>query len=318
MFPRRLLSLFSALVLIFSAFLAQGQDCTHLVIFGDSLSDTGNLAHLTQEKYGVRIPGALVNYADGRATDGVETIPAAQKYFGLWVEQLAALLPAKPIITDSLDGGSDYAYGYATTGNGTTVVSPTPAFSVTVNNMGRQISDYLATSPVISHRDLFVVWGGANDILGATSVNDVVQAAVNVTNDIQRLINAGGTQFIIPNQPPLGLVPELNGNLKDRITANAASLLFNQLLSAGLALLEESNRGKHLNFMQLDVFGLFYKIVASPASFGLANVTAASQGVYTVDPDTYLFWDDLHPTTKGHNILAEATAAILSSSGARH
>jgi phospholipase/lecithinase/hemolysin len=23
-----------------------------------------------------------------------------------------------------------------------------------------------------------------------------------------------------------------------------------------------------------------------------------------VDPDTYLFWDDLHPTTRGHNILA--------------
>jgi phospholipase/lecithinase/hemolysin len=311
MFPRRLLSLFSALVLTFSTFLAHGQDCTTLVIFGDSLSDTGNVAHLTEEKYRVRIPGPLVNYADGRATDGRDTIPAARKYFGLWVEQLAALLPSKPIIRNSLDGGTDYAYGYATSGRGTTVVTLAPGVSVTVENVGQQISDYLATSPVISNRTVFVVWGGANDLFAATSVDDVVKAAVNVTNDVQQLINAGATQFIVPNQPPLGLTPEFNGNPQDRITANAASLLFNQLLGAGIALLEESNRGKHLTITQVDVFRLFYKIVASPGKYGLDNVTAVSQGVYTVDPDKYLFWDSVHPTTKGHNILAEATAALL-------
>jgi phospholipase/lecithinase/hemolysin len=30
-----------------------------------------------------------------------------------------------------------------------------------------------------------------------------------------------------------------------------------------------------------------------------------------MDPDTYLFWDDLHPTTKGHEILAQTAARIL-------
>ncbi len=30
-----------------------------------------------------------------------------------------------------------------------------------------------------------------------------------------------------------------------------------------------------------------------------------------VDPDTYLFWDDLHPTTHGHNILATAADKLL-------
>ncbi|MGB9078332.1 MAG: hypothetical protein WCC26_15955, partial [Terracidiphilus sp.] len=28
-------------------------------------------------------------------------------------------------------------------------------------------------------------------------------------------------------------------------------------------------------------------------------------------PDTYLFWDDLHPTTRGHNILAIAAGKLL-------
>ena len=90
--------------------------------------------------------------------------------------------------------------------------------------IGQQISDYLATSPVISNRTLFVVWGGSNDLLGATSIGDVLKAAANLTNDIQRLIDAGATRFVIPNQPPLGLTPALNGNLKNKLTANAGRL----------------------------------------------------------------------------------------------
>jgi phospholipase/lecithinase/hemolysin len=311
--PRRFLCLFSALLFTFTAVLAHAQEYTSIVVFGDSLSDTGNVAALTEKEYGVRVPGPGPfggNYADGRFTDGDDTLPAAQKYFGLWIEQYAALLPAKPIISNSLDGGTDYAYGSATTGSGTTLVTLGP-LSVNVNNMGQQITDYLATSPVISDRTLFVVWGGSNDILNATSVDDIFQAAVNQANNIQRLIHAGATQFIIPNLPPLGLVPALNGNPKASIPATAASALFNQLLSAGLAILQDLNRGKHLHLAELDVFSLFYKIVASPAKYGLVNITGTSQGVDAVDPDTYLFWDDLHPTTAGHNILALTAAGIL-------
>ncbi len=40
-------------------------------------------------------------------------------------------------------------------------------------------------------------------------------------------------------------------------------------------------------------------------------MTSSAQGAYTVDPDTYLFWDDLHPTTKGHEILAQTAASLL-------
>jgi hypothetical protein len=117
--PRRLLCLFSALLLTFTAVLAHAQDYTSIVVFGDSLSDTGNVADLTYAKYGVRIPGPYADYSDGRFTDGDDTIPAARKYFGVWIEQFAAMLPAKPIISNSLNGGTDYAYGFGTTGSGT-------------------------------------------------------------------------------------------------------------------------------------------------------------------------------------------------------
>src|SRR5258708_2643993 len=177
----RFSTLFAAFIFTFIAVLAHAQVYTSVVVVGDSLSDTGNGAHLTQDKYGVRIPGPLADYTDGRFTDGDDTLPTAQKYFGVWIEQLAATLPSKPIITNSLDGGTNYAYGFALTGSGTTLLTVTPAISVTVNNIGQQITDYLATSPVISNRTLFVVWGGANDILNATSLDDVIKASIEET-----------------------------------------------------------------------------------------------------------------------------------------
>jgi outer membrane lipase/esterase len=309
---RRLLFLLSALLFTFSAVLAHAQDYTSIVVFGDSLSDTGNVAYLTQHKYGVRIPGPFADYTDGRFTDGDDTIPAAREYFGVWIEQFAATLPAKPIILDSLDGGTNYAYGFAFTGNGTSVLTlGSASLSVNVNNIGQQITDYLATSPVINDRTLFVVWGGANDLLNATSADDVFRAGVNQVTNIQRLIDAGATQFIIPNLPPLGLVPRFNGSPATSIPATAETVFYNQILKAGLDILHDFNFGKHLRFVQLDVFALFNEIIASPSSYSLADVTASSQGIPSIDPDTYLFWDDLHPTTRGHNILALRVAEMI-------
>jgi outer membrane lipase/esterase len=309
----RLLCLFSALLFTFTTVLVHAQDYSSIVVFGDSLSDTGNVADLTQAKYGVRIPGPYADYSDGRFTDGDDTVPAAQKYFGVWIEQFAAMLPSKPIIGNSLNGGSDYAYGFATTGSGTGVFTfgPSDSLSVNVNNMGQQITDYLATYPIISDKTLFVIWGGAIDVLYATSADDVVKAAINQAFNVQRLIDAGATQFIIPNLPPLGLVPRLNGSPTTSIPGTKASVLYNQILAAGLDILRDFNFGKHLRFVRLDVFSLFNKIVASPSPYSLTEVTTSSQGIYAVDPDTYLFWDDLHPTTRGHNILAQAAFSMI-------
>ena len=196
-------------------------------------------------------------------------------------------------------------------GTGVFTFGPSNALSVNVNNIGQQITDYLATHPKINDKTLFVVWGGAIDVLYATSENDVIDAGINQALNVQRLIDAGATQFIVPNLPPLGSVPRLNGSPTTSIPATEASALYNQVLSAGLSLLHEFNPRKHLAVAQLDVFSLFNQVIASPSSYSLLNVTASSQGI-PVDPDTYLFWDNLHPTTHGHHILATTAAKILS------
>jgi phospholipase/lecithinase/hemolysin len=315
----RRLCLCAALLNSFTAVLAQAQDYTSIVVFGDSLSDTGNFADLTQTKYGVRIPGPDANYTDGRFTDGDETLPAARKYFGLWIEQFAAMLPAKPPIKSSLDGGTNYAYGNATNANGTSTIQfgPSNSLSVNVNNIGQQITDYLATSPEITNKSLFAVWGGSNDILAANSADDIIKAVIAQAINIQRLIDAGATQFIIPNIPPLGSTPLLNGSPKTSIPATAAAVLYNQALAAALSILRDFNFDKHLHFVQFDVFSLFNQVVASPAKYSLANVTAGAQGNALVDPDTYLFWDELHPTTSAHNILAVSAVEAVAASTCR-
>ena len=310
---RRLPRLFAALLVIFIAVLARAQNYTSIVIFGDSLSDTGNVANLTQAKYGVRVPSPIADYTDGRFTDGTDTVPAAHNFFGVWVEQLAAMLPAKPVIKASLDGGTDYAYGFATTGSGTALFTfgPSDSLSVNVNNIGQQITDYLATHPKINDKTLFIVWGGAIDLLNATSTADVVNAAINQTLNVQRLIDAGATQFIVPNLPPLGAVPRLNGSPATSIPATKASILFNATLGTGLTVLRDFNPERRLRLDQLDVFKLFQQIIASPSKFLLADITTSSQGIPFVNPDTFLFWDDLHPTTRGHNILAVTADKLI-------
>ncbi|HLY42242.1 MAG TPA: SGNH/GDSL hydrolase family protein [Terracidiphilus sp.] len=312
---RSILCVAAMLVFSLGTALAQAGGYTTIVVFGDSLSDTGNVTHLTFYKYGIPVPGPYADYTLGSFTDGPDTTPAAQNYFGVWVQQLAAAMPGQPEIIDSLDGGTNYAYGYATTGSGTSTLTfpdgtPNPPF-VQIHNIGQQITDYLATHPKIDSHTLFIIWGGAIDLLDAKSATDVINAAIRQTLNIQRLVNAGATQFLVPNLPPLGLTPRLNGSLATSVPANAAALLFNAYLATGLAVLHDFYPFRRLVFMQLDVFSLFKKVVSTPGAFSLANVTQPSQGNPLADPDQYLFWDDLHPTTRGHNILAETAGALV-------
>ena len=311
----KLLCFAATFVLFFTAAVAHAKDYTRIVVFGDSLSDTGNVAHLFYHDFGVRIPGTAIDYTDGRFTDGFDTIPAAQKYFGVWVEQFSAAIPSRPEVKNSLDGGTNYAYGFATTGDGTGLFAPgdDPTFAVKVDNISTQITKYLNTRPHINNSTLFVIWGGANDLIHATSSDDIGAAAMQETLDIQRLIDAGGTQFLVLNLPPLGLTPRMNGSALSARAGNEAAAGFNAWLATGISTLKDLYPDRHITFFQLDVYALFNRIAATPSDFGLTNFTKPSQGNFAVQPDTYLFWDDIHPTTRGHSILADEAIKLVAS-----
>jgi phospholipase/lecithinase/hemolysin len=309
-------SLLAVALLVIASLPAHSQEFTSIVVFGDSLSDSGNVADLYQQKYGFRLPVVNFNYADGHITDGYETIPGAQNYAGTWVEQLAAALPSKPKVKASLDGGTNYAYGFATTGSGLGYLFydiQGVTYSVNVSNIGQQITDYLATNPKMNGKTLFVLWGGGIDLLYATSPLDIYEAGVNQAINVQRLVDAGATNIMVANLPAMGLIPRLNGDASSAAAGNQASALFNGVLDQSLDNVEKSHPGQPLHLYRLDIFTLFNQMVASPSSFSLTNVTNPSIGINGLNPDTYLFWDDIHPTTKTHNIVALTAAKLLDS-----
>jgi outer membrane lipase/esterase len=251
-----------------------------LFVFGDSLSDVGNVDQAT---LGL-VPGA--GYFDGRFSNGP-----------VYAEVLADGLGVGGF-THSLAGGTNYAYGGArATG------TPLPN-SLVVRDVDDQVDQFLGTSPTVTSDDLFVVFAGGNDLLAGNAPADV---AAEIADQIARLYDAGGRSVLAPNLLPLGAAPEFNGDPAGAAAADAATQAFNASLSVELDALELAR--PDLDLFRLDVADLFADILLDPAAFGFTNIDEAGQSV--ADASGYLFWDDLHPTAAGHELLGQAALAAV-------
>ncbi len=258
------------------------------VVFGDSLSDTGNISLATGGLY----PGA--NYAPGRYTDGPATTPPvpAGGPQGLWIDQLSVASG----ITDPapfLAGGTNYAVASASTGsNG-------------VDGIADQLNYFnLGHGNTASPNSLYFIWGGANDLLGGT--NSGRTAADNLYQNIQTLAGEGGKYFVWFNLPPLGSTPE--GRSTGNVSAwNAAAADFNSEWYTDV----QSLKALGINVIAVDINNLFTQIAINPSLYGFANVTDSAQGLSGANPDQYVFWDDIHPTTAGHALVEQLVASDI-------
>src|SRR5208283_3951711 len=105
------------------------------------------------------------------------------------------------------------------------------------------------------------------------------------------------------NQPPLGETPEYI-NTSSRSTLDAASATYNNAWTNAIAQLKTKH--PDITIIAFDAYSLFFLVTQNPSLYGLSNVTTPAQGLTGVNPNTYFWWDPIHPTTVVHAGVASA------------
>lgn len=275
----------------------QAQEFTGFYVFGDSLSDSGNIAQLN---------GLPPGYAFTTNPD-----PVAAKIIAAYFGQSSL---------NSLSGGPNFAWGGACVNPVGPCLNPVPRIS-------DQVTQYLAlTGGSADPNALYSIWGGANDIFATLTLDplnaqaNTVAAATAYVQQIARLQAAGANYIIVYNLPNLGATPQFLA------TPNAGSVsqitvVYNSALNAGL-----QNLGDGI--IPINTFGLISEIIANPSRYGFTNVTGTAcvpansiacdvntgglpGGFAPGTNDTYLFADGVHPTGAAHRMLANVVISTI-------
>ena len=266
---------------------ASAQSYSRLVVFGDSLSDNGNLYAATGNTQPTSPP-----YFQGRFSNG----PVFTELLGFNAGRSAAGAP--------VTGSINYAYGGARTDS-----------SAFPPGMRNQLLAYTGGGGTFRSTDLVSILGGANNIFqglpaaGASpnpagAITPVVLAAAA---DVNFLVNsvaaAGAGTILVGNIPSLGNAPAFRGTAAAPL-AEFAGTSFNSALLSGLMTTAAARPGT--NIILFDIFKVGAALTANPGAFGLTNVTDACFNGITVcaTPNTYLFWDGVHPTAAGHQLIS--------------
>jgi phospholipase/lecithinase/hemolysin len=315
---RRWAVLICAALILTSSGVAQAQSpISGIVVFGTSLSDSGNAFVLlgdqnTPANFDLNpllIPTAPYAHGGHHFSNGAT-----------WIEQYARSIglgeSVRPALGSSNPGATNFAVGAAR------------AYNDGANfNLTRQVDTFLQRSGGVASSDaLYVIEMGGNDVRDAFQVYvsgpngpalaaGIINAALtSIATNVQRLYGAGARNFLVWASPNIALTPAIR-SLGPAAGGLAAALTqsFNANLTAvvaNLSLLPGTT------FKRLDAFALVTAIVNNPPSFGLSNATTACLTPSVApficqDVNQFLFWDGIHPTTAGHAILARLTADIL-------
>jgi len=274
-----------------------------LVILGDSLSDSGNNAALLYPQ-GLT-PTPLNSDHD---FSKIPYLPSGTYSNGpVWSQDFAQRMGLSA--TPFLLGGSNYAFGGAqVSADGTDGPGGFP-FSVT-----KQLGMYMQTSQGQANANaLFVVAAGANDAravleqyVPGTDPSATIQAAAQayaqgMGSIVDHLQQAGARHIVVWNIPDFGLTPFANS-----LGASAAS--FASVVSGAMnTALAQRMAAEGPAVSLFDVSSLLHNTVANAQTLGFSDVVhACGAASNNCDPNTSLFYDAIHPTAKGHALLADA------------
>lgn len=264
---------------------ASAQTYNRLVVFGDSLSDNGNLFAVSGQP-----PAPYVN---GRFSSG----PTFVELLGFTLGRSATGAP--------VTGSIDYAYGGSRTDS---IATPGPG-------MRTQLLQYTGAGGRFGATDLVSILGGANNLFqalpaaGATAnpTGAIAPVALAAAADINFLTNSiassGAGTILVSNLPKLSLTPQFRTSGGGAILADFAAGTFNDSLRASL--ITTAAAQPNTNIIMMDLFKIGDTIAANPGRFGVTNITDPCFNGVTVCTDPgYFYFDAVHPTALGHRLIA--------------
>lgn len=314
---------------------ASAQSFSNVVVFGDSLSDSGNIAPTRSLPEG------------NSFTTNPDPVAA---------EIVAEAFGANP--KPSSARGPNFAWGGACMN--ATADQPCAMEYSAVPHVATQISSHLTSrSNRADPNALYMIWGGANDIdqsirqrfiqnlaglanpqtrgattalvLGAIQTDTIAAATANVTH-IVRLKQAGAQNIVVYNMPDIGQTPAAADVTipNFRAIASGMSNAYNQVLYGGLRASEDG-------IIPMNIVGLFGEVAADPGTYGITKpppmiactlpppfenalacvpegTVPAGVTLPTWAPGNnrnHLFADNTHPSGVGHEMIANATLATL-------
>jgi len=306
--------LFIIIILIFCLNAAENTlatDFSNLYVFGDSLSDSGQL-FLLDEPF--------------RATHRVNPSDPVSPYADVWSQYFSRsmgfgeLLPSTPVSRDTLGNN------YAIVANRTDQILSSITESNGSNVFSLKTRDgYLIQNPQADSHAFYVIWGGGNDVRDARDnpAKDTQTAADNIVKGVQVLHAAGARYILVPIMVNIGDIPE-SAYLNLTAEGESASQRFNEELFEGI-------KTSGANVILADVNTFFKEILGNATAFGFSSedqqVVAfdgsnmftgipAAEGINgahssSPDPSQYVFFDGIHPTTNTHRMIAQYFESIL-------
>jgi phospholipase/lecithinase/hemolysin len=295
-------------------FAAQAADFSAEYVFGDSLSDRGNVAELENVLNFEKTGSFFGNFPDPPSnhdsfTNGPVAVQLLAQSLGLnanpslWVtgfKDPAGLFPG-------FTPGTNYAVGGAT--------SADVNEGVRGINLTEQVAAYSAF--VSDHADpnaLYVVMIGGNDVRNVALAPNpgngeaaIADGANTEVAEITTLADEGAKHFLVVNVPNVGLIPEFAEDDPSRAAfATQLSQLYDTDLAHGLAGLD---LGAGATLTDFNLYNFNEGILANAHALGFMNTTdpcfsdtptsaASSTGCSLANIDSFLYWDDIHPTAR--------------------
>lgn len=280
-----------------SFILSKNKTFSRMVLFGDSLSDTGNLRKFFI-RLAIKSPGNTTPiipkdslYYQGRFTNGQ-----------VWAEHLyQAFNIPKSLFINHAHAGARIVKDYY----------PVPT-------LAEQIDYYLSRNTKSDPYALYIIWIGGNDVLRHAENNsnqntdlDMVKTALLESQaNIVKLINNGAKHILLPVIPDISHSPEIYHLGQDYMNrVNKITKLYNDNF---IKIINNLNlKYPEVNIITFDVYSTIRDIYMNYEKYGFKIIyTACNPNDYSNDaymtcdnPDEYLFWDQLHPSKKAHEML---------------